>query len=218
MNSLFNPDNPFMRFLARVGELIILNFLFLLCCIPVITAGAAAAALQKACQVILFDEDDAVTRVFFRAFRENFKQATIAWLVILFFLVGTVCDYLLIASFFTGGTAMLFNAVITALLILVLGIASHLFPLMVRYENRLMEHVKNAVILSIIKLPRTLGMVVLNILPVIVAFFSMQVLMSTMVFWLVIGFAFAGYMCATLMRPIFAELETGDKSKIQIMN
>lgn len=218
MNSMFNPDNPFMRFLSRVGELIIVNMLFLICSIPVVTIGAAAAALQKVAQDIVFEEETPVVRTFFRGFRENFKQATAAWIVTLLFLLGMCANLLLIASYFSGNTAMVLNVLVLVMMAVIVGVVSHLYPLIVRYRNTLREHLMNACILAIIKLPRTVAMVVLNLLPLIIAFFSMEVLVSTMVFWVVVGFAFASYMCAVLMKPVFAELEKGDKSKIQIMN
>ena len=41
MNNLFSLENPLMRFLARVFDMIVTNALFLICCVPVVTAGAA---------------------------------------------------------------------------------------------------------------------------------------------------------------------------------
>ncbi len=215
MNSMFNPDNPFMQFLARVGELIILNFIFMLCCIPVVTAGAAAAALQKSVQTILLEEDEPVTRVYRRAFRENFKQATILWLFVLFFLVAMGCNGFLLQMFFTGNSLKLFSAVLVFLMAAVLSVVLVAFPLVVRYENKLLDHVKNAMILAVIKLPRTAAMFAINLFPVLVAWFSFQVLYATLVFWLVIGFAFASYMSAYLMKKPFEEIEGG---KVQILN
>ena len=43
--SFFNLDSPVMRFLTKVADLIILNILFLICCIPIVTIGAASTAL-----------------------------------------------------------------------------------------------------------------------------------------------------------------------------
>ncbi len=215
MNSMFNPDNPFMQFLARVGELIILNFIFILCCIPVVTAGAAGAALQKCVQAILFEEDEPISRVYIRAFRENFKQATLIWVLVLFFLGAMGANAFLLSTFFVGNTVKLFGAVLLFLTAAVLCVVSVLFPLLVRYENKLLDHVKNAMILAVIKLPRALAMTAINLFPVIVAWFSLDVLYATMVFWLVIGFAFASYMSAYLMQKPFAEIEA---NKVQILN
>jgi len=39
MNNIFNPDNKFFSFMGRVADLMILNLLCIVCCIPVVTAG-----------------------------------------------------------------------------------------------------------------------------------------------------------------------------------
>lgn len=218
MKSLFNFENPFMQFLARVGELMIVNFLFLICSIPIVTAGASAAALQKVAQDIVYEEEGNVAASFFRAFRDNFKQATAAWIVLLLFLVGLCLNLLLIATYFTGSLAMILNALVYVVMAVLVIVASCLFPMMVRYENSLREHTMNSCIIALIKLPRALVMALLNTLLFWVAFFSMEVLISTLVFWIVIGFGFASYMSASLMKPVFKELESGDRSKIRIMN
>ena len=60
MKGLFSMDNPFMQFLARVGEMILANFLFLICSIPVVTCGAALTAMNKVTQNIAYNEDKGV--------------------------------------------------------------------------------------------------------------------------------------------------------------
>ena len=52
MNNLFSLENPLMRFLARVFDMIVTNALFLICCVPVVTAGAAIAALNKGLEAV----------------------------------------------------------------------------------------------------------------------------------------------------------------------
>ena len=64
MRNLFNLDNPFVQFLARVGDLIIVNVLFLLCCLPVVTAGASVAAMHKVTQAMALDEDNGIVKTF----------------------------------------------------------------------------------------------------------------------------------------------------------
>ena len=45
LKGLFDMDNPFWRFMSLVADLIILNLLFVLCSIPIITIGASTTAL-----------------------------------------------------------------------------------------------------------------------------------------------------------------------------
>ena len=212
MNNLFSLENPLMRFLARVFDMIVSNALFLICCVPVVTAGAAIAALNKVTQGIVLDRDFGTIRLFFRAFRENFKQATAAFLVLLLIFLSLACNTLLVMIYLTGTLAVVLKGVLFVLAVLVLAVAVYLFPLMTRYDNALREHVKNAMILAVAKLPRTVVMVLVTSLPVLVPYFSLPTFFQTLPFFFIIGFAFMSYVSSQLLVPVFRELE-GDRSE-----
>ena len=214
MRNLFNLDNPFVQFLARVGDLIIVNVLFLVCCLPVVTVGASLAAMQKVTQAMALDEDNGIVKTFFRGFRENFKQATLLWLMMLVFGVSMLCNYLLITGFIAGTLAMVLKCVLVVFSVLVLVMAVYMFPLMARYQNSLREHAANALILAVVKLPRTVALLVLCALPVVIAVISIQTFLQTLIFWLAVGFGFVSYMSSILLKPVFAELENGN---VQLM-
>ena len=214
MKDFFNIESPFMQLLSRVGDMIILNVLFLLCCVPVVTVGASAAALHKAAQDIVHDTDNGTVKTFFRAFRDNFRQATVLWLMMVVFAAAMVCNYLLISGFVAGTLATVLKAVLVAAGVLVLVMAAYMFPLMVRYTNTIRELATNALILAVVKLPRTVALLVLSALPLLVMILSLETFLKTLIFWLAIGFGFTAYMSATLLKPVFAELENGN---VQIM-
>ena len=83
-----NPDSRIMSFLAKLGDMFILNVLYLVCCIPVITIGAATTALYYNTLKMAENRESYVWREFLRTFKENFKQATIIWMIIL--VIGAV--------------------------------------------------------------------------------------------------------------------------------
>lgn len=216
MKNLFNLDSPFMQMLTRIGDMILLNLLFLICCIPVITAGASLAALHKMLQEIVYDVDSSTVKGFFRAFRANFKQATVLWVIILLIILSLFCDYLLIITYFSGSMSVKWMLILLVVLgALVACVTGYMFPLLVRYENGLRQHLSNAAILAIIKLPRTLGMLILNFLPLILFFLSVNAFFHTLIFWLFIGFAFTTYLVTLLLQPVFKELE-GDTKSIRL--
>lgn len=218
MKNLFHLDNPFMQFLARVGDMILANFLFLVCSVPIVTLGASLTALHKITQDIVGDKDSGIFKPFFQAFKENFKQATTAWLLLLVFFVGMGCNLLLVLSYLAGTAAVVCKGLILFLVILILSVAGYLFPLIARYENPLKTHFINAGILAVVKLPRTIVIVFLNILPILIMYLSMQTFFSTFVFWLVIGFGFTSYITSTLLMPVFQEMEKPDGPNMKILN
>ena len=212
MRNLFNYENPFIQFLVRVGDLIILNVLFILCSAPVVTLGASLTALHRVTQNMLFEQEEPLLKAFFRAFRQNFKQSTLAWLVELVVIVSLVCDVLLVMAYFNGGLAKAMYILVAVLAILVAGVYAYLMPLIARYENGMRQQVNNAVILAIIKLPKTLLLVFLNLLPVILVLISVPVFVQTLIFWVIIGFAFVSFLTSSILKPVFQELEKGNDS------
>jgi len=83
MKGLFRWDSPIMQKLALVGNLIVLNILWIVCSLPIITMGASTAALYHVIFQIQTKDEEAVLRPFFRGFVQNFKQATLLWLPLL---------------------------------------------------------------------------------------------------------------------------------------
>lgn len=212
MRNLFNYENPFIQFLVRMGDLIILNVLFILCSAPVVTLGASLTALHRVTQNMLFEQEEPLLKAFFRAFRQNFKQSTLAWLVELVVIVSLVCDVLLVMAYFNGGLAKAMYILVAVLAILVAGVYAYLMPLIARYENGMRQQVNNALVLAIIKLPKTLLLVFLNLLPVILVLISVPVFVQTLIFWVVIGFAFVSFIESSILKPVFQQLEKGNES------
>ncbi|MGN1026673.1 MAG: YesL family protein [Faecousia sp.] len=212
MHNLFHYENPFIQFLVRVGDLMILNALFILCSLPVVTLGASLTAMHRVTQNMLFEQEEPIIKSFFRAFRQNFKQSTLVWLVELVVIVSLVCDVLLVMAYFNGSLAKAMYILVAVLAILVAGVFSYLMPLIARYENGMRQHVNNAVVLAIIKLPKTLLLMLLNLLPVILLVISVPLFVQTLIFWVIIGFAFVSFLTSSILKPVFQQLEKGNNS------
>ena len=212
MHNLFHYENPFIQFLVRVGDLMILNLLFILCSLPVVTLGASLTAMHRVTQNMLFEQEEPLLKAFFRAFRQNFRQSTLAWLVELVVIVSLVCDVLLVMAYFDGGLAKAMYILVAVLAILVAGVFSYLMPLIARYENGMRQQVNNAVVLAIIKLPKTVLLMLLNLLPVILLLISVPVFVQTLIFWVIIGFAFVSFLTSSILKPVFQQLEKGNNS------
>ena len=83
MKNLFRWDNPLIQLLTALADVILTNLLCLICCLPVVTAGASIAATYKVMLNLSQDTGGGIWNTFFTAFRENFKQATAVWLITL---------------------------------------------------------------------------------------------------------------------------------------
>lgn len=150
MSNLFNPTGPVFRFIVKVEYSIWLNILWFVCCLPIVTIGPATTALYYCMQHIILDEDGYVTKMFFRAFKENFKQSLgvglgMTVLGIVLGIDGYALYHLRETSSFWAILTGIFIVAVLAYFIVLLWI----FPLMARYENTTIAMFKNAIMLSI---------------------------------------------------------------------
>ena len=141
MKNLFSYDSPVMQFLEKVCFCCCLNGLWILCSLPIVTMGAATTALYCVSIKLNRNLDGAIFRQYFRSFKDNFKQSTQLWVILLvvgiFLSVdGYVLNHLRKAT--TGVPAILWTlllAVIIAAAIIYAILLAYTFPLIAYFEN-----------------------------------------------------------------------------------
>ena len=207
MKGFFSLNNPLMQLLSRACDVRIVNVLFLISCVPIFTIGAAISGMHKVCQAIVMDDGVGILKHYISGFKANFKQATIIWLVSLVVVVGLVCFWLLITNFCTGTLAVILYIVLAIAALSVMSLLVYLFPLVVRYENTLQEHMRNALILSITRPLLTIVLNILSLVPFVLPIISFQAFMQTLIFWVILGFGFLCYMANITIKPVFIQLE-----------
>lgn len=152
MKSIFNLDSPVMTILTEIADLIILNLIYLFFCMPIVTIGAATAALYRV--MLNYEKGESVNpvRQFWKAFRENWKGATILFLIMLIPMACMLYYFLVIAASIYGGSKLtLVMSCIAALIIMML---CHSFAQAAQFENKIGSTIKNSLILSIVHFPR----------------------------------------------------------------
>ena len=95
---IFDLDSPLINVLNKMADLMWLNILTLICCIPIITAGAAFTSMHYVALKIVRNEESYITRSFFKSFKTNFRQATLIWLMILLIAAVLGGDYYIITK------------------------------------------------------------------------------------------------------------------------
>ena len=129
-------DSKFGRFFLKLSYACCLNFMWFICCLPVFTIGAATTALYYTSFKIAKDEGSFITTMFFRSFRQNFKQATVIWMIMLVTGLIIGADAVLLYrlhSTTTGAAAVVWTlllAVIFACAIFYAIVLAHIFPLL----------------------------------------------------------------------------------------
>ena len=161
MGRIFDMNNKFFSFMSKVADLCILNIICVVCCIPVITAGASITAMYYVTLKMVRNEEAYIVRSFFKSFKQNFKQGFLIELII-----GVVAA-LLIADIricymwakADGGVPirlLMFAAI--GLLLVLSAVALYAFPMLSKFENTVIGILKNALLLCMHHLPQTLIM------------------------------------------------------------
>lgn len=203
MSNFFSMDSPLMRALNKVAELIWLNILFIVCCIPVFTLGAALSAMYSVTLKMTANEEGSISQCFFKAFRQNFKQATILWLILLGFGLVIILDFLVVP--FMGGIiyeiAFWFLCVIGILYIMVFSFS---FPLQSKFENTVKRTLMNALLLSFFHLfPTTIVVSLLTAIPGLIVYFVPSLILMALPFVILILFSGIAFLNSKLLMPIF---------------
>lgn len=197
-----NLDSPFMQGLGKMADLMWLNVLTLLCCLPIVTIGASLTAMNYMALKIARNEECYITRGFFKSFKENFKQATLIWLIFLFVILILVGDFIIMRN---SGIEFgdWFQGVITAVSILVLFALMYVFPVLAKFENTVFRTIKNAFLMSLMQLPKTVLMIIMYAIPVVVFFFVIQLMPLALLF----GLSLPAWVSAKLYNKFFKKLE-----------
>ncbi|XCP86897.1 DUF624 domain-containing protein [Roseburia hominis] len=157
---LFSLDGPLWRFFNLVYQLVVLHVLWIIYSLPLFTIGASTTALYYACMKMIRTKEGYVHRNFHHAFKENFKQATIIWLAVAagVFLLITNLRFGIFLGNAIGKLILIGNSVI---LIPFFLICMYIFPVQAKFENRILDNVKNALILSFRHFPCSLLLVII---------------------------------------------------------
>lgn len=201
-DSFFSYDGTFFSILNRIADIIILNVLWFICCIPVVTIGASTTALLYVTMKILNGEDAYVAKKFFKSFKENFLQSTVIWIIMLVIGIVLFCNFIFLPGMNVSNSVytLFFSASCLSTLIYAM-ILMYLFPLQAKLENKIKDTFKNAVLLSFRHLPTTILLLLLVIVPAVLIWKFFTTLALALVLFAGSGI---GLLCSMLYNRIFS--------------
>lgn len=201
MKNMLDLDGPLVRALSDLNTLVILNILTALFCIPVITAGASVAAMHYVIMEMFENRGNGAAREFWKRFKENLRNATPVWLILLAAAVFIYVDCRIIM----GGQMGLPRAMLVPLYIgafIEASIAVYAFPLTARFVYSTGATFKNSAILAVANFPRTMLMVLYH---VIMPYLLFNVSRLLPLFFLV-GISLPAYFSALLYMPVIRKM------------
>ncbi|NLK22273.1 MAG: YesL family protein [Epulopiscium sp.] len=130
-NGIFSVDGPLYKFGGLVFDLFMLNLLWLLFCIPIVTAGASTTALFYVAGKRVRKEEGYLFRDFWKSFKMNFMQSTIVWIILL---IAYFILYVNIMNIGNVGTMARFIMPIQIIILIELVVMSiYMFALLSRF-------------------------------------------------------------------------------------
>ena len=160
MGGFFNYDNPVWRFVGRIWDLFILNLLWVICSIPIVTFGASTTAMYYCTlKIAKYRDSGGMFTMFFHSFKDNIRQSTIIW-IIMAFIGGILFFDIRFFSFYSpiNNTVirMIIFTVTCFLILLWLFIFLYIFPIQAKFINSIKQTFKLALFMSIKHLVRTI--------------------------------------------------------------
>ena len=203
MGRIFDMNNKFFGFMSKVADLCILNIICVVCCIPVITAGASITAMYYVTLKMVRNEEAYIIRSFFKSFKQNFKQATIINLIML--LIGLVLYVdLNVSKAMQGGAGQIFQVIFMAFGLIYFILFLYVYPVLARFYNTIKNTIKNALFMAIRHFPYTVVMVIIAVCPLLLLLVKSYQIQSTLfVLFLLMGFALIAYCNSYFLAKIF---------------
>jgi len=166
--SFFRPDSEFMEFLGKVTDYIIINILTLVFSLPIITIGAAHTAKFYTSMKMARGEEPSAVKSYFKSFKENFVQVTIAWIVVL--IIGIVLALDWYNVFYGIGKNMPFigKAALGVISFVAWSVAYCMFVFEARFKVTLKELFKASMVMALLNFPRMVLIFIVTFLPYII--------------------------------------------------
>ncbi len=202
MRNIFSIDNIFFRFMARLSDLILLNFLWIIFSLPIVTIGASTTALFSISLKLASDNEEYIFKEFIDSFKKNFKKSSIAWIIILAISIILIVN-LIFWPRFQSLIGYFTTTLIMFLIFIFLIITPYIFPILSKYEVTLKDIIKFSALLSIKYLPYSLVIIILE-----ATFFIIPIIFPLTIFFMIfIGISLHFYIASYLFNNILNKYE-----------
>lgn len=198
----FSLDSPLMQALNKMADLMWLNVLTVLCCIPVVTVGASLTAMHYMLLKIVRNEETYITKGFFKSFKDNFRQATVIWLIQLVVTILLAGDFYIMYKSETQ-FHVVFQALLMVVVVITVFTATFVYPVLAKFDNSIFRTIKNAFYMSILQLPKTIAMIILSILPLVLVVIAPSIIPIVLMF----GVSIPAFLFAKMYNKFFMKLE-----------
>lgn len=202
MKSMFNLDSPLNKGLILVADLMLVNFLFLLFSLPILTIGASLTAMNSVTLKMARKEQPSILKSFWESFNENLKQATILWILTIGMGMVLFAWYIVIENLINIGIASVFRVFLYIFMVMFIIMLTYIYYLQAMFANKIMQTIKNALLFSIKHLFFSFIFILIIFVGIFIVFFYPKIIGYGLIVVLV-GFSLISYCIAFFMNRIF---------------
>ena len=203
MEHIFSMNGKFFRFITKLSDLLLLNVLFIITCLPIITIGVSLTALYQTTLQLAENTDSYILRTYFSNWKQNLKQGIFIWIPL--FLLLILCAFNL--SVLPHMPQSLYRTICLYLQFLLLfflyGISLYAFSLPEVYRSSCLNTLRNALFMAFKHLPITCLCLCISVVP-----YALIILLPNITGWIlsvyvVIGGSGTAYLHSYILQKVF---------------
>lgn len=202
MSKIFDLDSPIMRGLSTLADLMILNLVTMVFCIPVITIGPALTAAHYVALKMIRNEEGYIIRGFWKSFKQNFRQGIILGLIVLGVVALLLGDLYIVFKTDIELNFIVVAMILVATVFVFLGVM-YVFPVLAKFDNTVLATIKNSFLFCILNLPKSILMVFVYLFPVLIMLTTWKLLPIV----ILLGISVPVYLSAMLYNKVFRKFE-----------
>lgn len=202
----FSVESPLYKFMQTLWDILKLNFMWMIFCIPIVTIGGSTIAAFSVLLRMSEDQEGNVIKDFWKAFKENWKQGIFIGLLPPICFEAVFLDFQLYNAVEKGGLGILIVGCFSAYIFIFCLI--YVFPLLARYDNTVINSIKNSFRIGMKFFGRTFLLLVIIAVEVLIIFWNP----TTKFVGALIGPACIMYTISGVAMHIFRKIEEDPSS------
>ena len=206
IKAAFDTDNFLMRFCEKVLDIVTVNLLFVVSCLPIVTIGVAKISLYQTIFEVKSSRRVPVFKTYMRAFKQNLKLGLQLGLLELGIFLISVVDL----SLFWGQTSLgfqLIKAICLGILIFLTLVMLASYPIAARYDLTWKEVLQKGLLLVSFNFVWFFLMLAIILLIIMLLYLSGFTLVLGGSAFLLFGFGLLAFCQAGLMEKLFAKYQ-----------
>ena len=204
---MFNANSGLMKILEKIANVMLLNWIMLICCIPIVTIGPAITAVYWVTLKMVRDEEGGLVQDFFHSFRVNLKQGMVVGLILT--AAGVLLGLEIYWMMQISQEGALFDKLVFFLLVfaaaVVMMTANYVWPLLAKFNNSTRQLFRTARALAVRHIMATIVMGVISATPVIMLMATPASMTLAAIFYLFLGTPAIAYLQSIFLDKIFAQ-------------